>query len=75
MNYRKWTSSDLDFIKNNCSIMKDNELAQQLSVITGDNITVAMIRNQRRKAGLSKNRGRKPQKLISNSNSVSSENN
>ena len=64
MNYRKWTSNDLEFIKNNSNTMKDSELAQQLSASTGNDITVAMIRNQRRKAGLSKNRGRKPQILV-----------
>jgi len=58
--YKKWTEAEKNFIKDSINIMSDNELANKLSQMTGENISVAMIRRQRRKFGISKPRGRKP---------------
>jgi hypothetical protein len=68
-NYKKWTTSETDFIKNNHLVMSDEKLALKLSEMTGQNITTAMIRRQRRKLVIRKSRGRPPK------NKVASENN
>jgi len=68
-NYKKWTTSETDFIKNNHLVMSDEKLASKLSEMTGQNITTAMIRRQRRKLVIRKSRGRPPK------NKVASENN
>jgi len=56
--YRKWTTTEIDFIKNNHESIPDELLASRLSQITNTNITTAMVRRQRRKLKLSKKRGR-----------------
>jgi hypothetical protein len=56
--YKKWTDSEIDYIKNNHSIICDEQLACKLSEITSQNVTTAMVRRQRRKLKLSKPRGR-----------------
>ena len=61
--YKKWTDSEIEFIKNNHVSTPDEELAVKLSQITNHNITTAMIRRQRRKLKLQKPRGR-PNKSI-----------
>lgn len=58
MNYRKWTKEDLEFIKNNTGTLSDHAIASKLGEMTGSNISVAMVRTQRRKIGLKKIRGR-----------------
>lgn len=55
--YKKWKTEEIDFIRNNY-VTKDEELAAKLSQLTGDNITVSMVRRQRRKLSLNKPRGR-----------------
>lgn len=57
-NYKKWTSAETDFINNNHQIFCDEQLASKLSQMTGQNITTAMVRRQRRKLSLKKSRGR-----------------
>lgn len=57
-NYKKWTESELSFLRDNHTIMNDIELGTKLSQITGQNISTAMIRRQRRKLNIKKNRGR-----------------
>ena len=57
-NYKKWAPSEIDYIQNNHNILCDEVLAVKLSQITGQNITTAMVRRQRRKLKLSKPRGR-----------------
>lgn len=56
--YKKWNDSEIDYIRNNHSTVCDEELAVKLSQITGQNVSTAMIRRQRRKLKLSKQRGR-----------------
>lgn len=57
-NYKKWTTTETDFINNNHQSMCDEALAKELSSMTGESITTAMVRRQRRKLSLRKNRGR-----------------
>lgn len=61
-NYKKWTSSETDFIKNNHQSLCDEALASKLSQITGQVVSTAMVRRQRRKLALKKSRGR-PRKI------------
>lgn len=56
--YKKWTDTEIDYIRNNHSIICDEQLAAKLSEITGQTVSTAMIRRQRRKLNLSKPRGR-----------------
>lgn len=59
--YKKWTKEEMDFIANNSSTMKDDEIAAYLNKIDGSRaITVGMVRRQRRKLSISKPRGRRP---------------
>jgi hypothetical protein len=58
MTYKKWTNTDKEFIKNNCFNMSDDELALRLSQLNNSEISVAMVRTQRRKLGIQKKRGR-----------------
>jgi hypothetical protein len=62
-NYKKWTNSEIDYIQNNHTLLCDEALASKLSQMTGQNITTAMVRRQRRKLSLKKNRGR-PKKVL-----------
>lgn len=62
-NYKKWTNSELEFVKENHANMNDLELSVKLSQMTGQNISTAMIRRQRRKLSIKKQRGR-PKKNI-----------
>ncbi len=56
--YKKWTDSEVEFIKNNHNTLPDEVLAVKLSQITGQNVSTAMVRRQRRKLSLKKPRGR-----------------
>jgi hypothetical protein len=57
-NYKKWTGSELEYIQNNHATLCDEGLAASLSKMTGQNISTAMVRRQRRKLSLKKSRGR-----------------
>jgi hypothetical protein len=61
-NYKKWNDAELQFIRDNLSVCADGELANKLSGMTGENISQAMVRRQRRKLGVNKQRGR-PRKI------------
>jgi hypothetical protein len=56
--YKRWADSDLDFIKNNYDKMTDKEMSETLAKISGQSISISMIRRQRRKLQLGRNRGR-----------------
>ena len=63
--YRKWSEDELQFIRDNSGNMKDEELSIKLNEVTGSNdITVAMVRRQRRKLNITKTRGRRTNKVI-----------
>jgi stalled ribosome rescue protein Dom34 len=64
MKYKKWNNKELDFIKNNFTVMSDADLAQKLST-ENEKITICMIRRQRRSIQANKKRGR-PRKTNSN---------
>lgn len=57
-NYKKWSNVEAEFIQKNHGILCDETLASKLSDMTGEKITTAMIRRQRRKLALKKPRGR-----------------
>lgn len=57
-NYKKWTNTEVEFIKNNHQVLCDEALAAKLSQMTNENISTAMVRRQRRKLTLKKSRGR-----------------
>lgn len=67
-NYKKWSDAEKSFIKDNVNNYSDNELAAKLSQMTGENISTAMIRRQRRKFGVAKPRGRR-KKIVNNTSS------
>lgn len=71
-NYKKWTVSELDYIQNNHTLLCDESLAASLSKMTGQNISTAMVRRQRRKLALKKSRGR-PKKVRPVGNSANVE--
>lgn len=59
--YKKWTKEEMDFVANNSKNMKDEEIAGYLNKIDSTRqITVGMVRRQRRKMSISKPRGRRP---------------
>ena len=70
-NYKKWTDTETAFINNNHVVMCDENLASKLSQMTGQTITTAMVRRQRRKLALKKPRGR-PRKVVVGEGSVDS---
>lgn len=57
-NYKKWTNTETDFIRNNHQSLCDESLAKELTSMTGQDVTTAMVRRQRRKLALKKARGR-----------------
>jgi len=56
--HRYWQEEDIEFIKNNSPLMPDSVVAMTLSKITGYHISTDMVRAQRRKLKIVKNRGR-----------------
>ena len=56
--YKKWTDAEIQFISDNLKVFSDKEIAIKLSNMTGENITFGMVRRQRRKIGVQKQRGR-----------------
>jgi arginine repressor len=71
-NYKKWTDTELKYIEDNEKLLSDEELSAKLSQMTGQNVTTAMIRRQRRKLGISKPRGRRPKNRVVPDNTVES---
>lgn len=70
-NYKKWTESELNFVRDNHATMNDLELSAKLSQMTGQNISTAMIRRQRRKLSIKKNRGRPKKVSVINDTAIS----
>jgi hypothetical protein len=63
-NYKKWTDAELKFIEDNQTLLSDEELSVKLSQMTGQTISTAMIRRQRRKLGIKKPKGRRPKNRV-----------
>lgn len=55
---KRWKQSEIDFVKNNASLMKDSEIAIKLTKITGRRITVDAVRKKRQLLGIKKEHGR-----------------
>ena len=70
--YKKWNDTEIDYIRNNHSVVCDEDLAVKLSEITGQSVSTAMIRRQRRKLKLSKPRGRPSKNKVSSETQASS---
>ena len=56
--YKKWSDAEVQFVKDNLNLLADGVLASKLSEMTGETISQAMVRRQRRKLGVNKPRGR-----------------
>lgn len=74
-NYKKWTNTETDFIRNNHKSMCDEALAKELTSMTGQDVTTAMVRRQRRKLSLKKERGRPRKNSNTQLNSLDSNHN
>ena len=62
--YKKWTKEEMEFIANNSRTMRDEEIASYLNKIDGTRqISVGMIRRQRRKLAIVKPRGRRKKEV------------
>lgn len=72
--YKKWTDTEIDYINNNYQLLNDELLASKLTQMTGQNITTAMVRRQRRKLNIKKSRGR-PSKCVKVENTFSDNDN
>lgn len=56
--YKKWSETELSYIKQHYSSFADKIIAKNLSDMTGENITSSMIRRQRRNLAIGKPKGR-----------------
>jgi len=63
---KKWTIEEENYLKANANDFKDEELAKELTNITGKKFTKIAIRRKRQKLGLVKARGRGKSEVISN---------
>jgi hypothetical protein len=61
-NYKKWSSAEKEYIRENCEAHSDKYIASEMSRIRGENITSDMIRQQRRKMRVIKKKGRPKKK-------------
>lgn len=69
--YKKWSDAEIGYIRDNINVLNDGELANKLSIMTGENITYGMVRRQRRKLGIVKKRGRpRKNKVVESLDSV-----
>lgn len=68
--YHKWTETELQYLRDNHTVLSDEEIANNLSKILNGNITTAMIRRQRRKLTLKKSRGRRPKNRVATSDTT-----
>lgn len=57
-NYKKWSDAEKSFIRDNIGDFTDNEIALKLTSMTGEPVSISMIRSQRRKLGIVKSKGR-----------------
>ena len=58
MVYKKWSDSELSYIKHHYLKYSDKIISQKLSEMTGQNITSSMVRRQRRNLKIEKSKGR-----------------
>ena len=60
MKYKKWSDTELSYIKHHSSDIPDKYIAQKMSEMGGQTITADMIRRQRRNLKIVKSKGRPP---------------
>jgi len=65
-NYKRWSSAEKNFIRDNCGTLSDKKIAAKMCEISGERITSDMIRQQRRKMQVIKKKGRPRKKDIIN---------
>lgn len=65
---QKWTSYELEYIRNHAGTTIDKDLAEQLSAISGREISESAVRKKRQKLGLKKNHGRGKCSLVKDNN-------
>ena len=54
----KWTEDEKDYIRENAATMKDIDIAGNLTIKSGRNITLDAVRKVRQQLGIIKQRGR-----------------
>ena len=62
--YKKWKIEELNYIKKNFEKIKDKDLVSLFNKKFGSEITIDMLRRQRRKLGARKTRGRLKQLFL-----------
>ena len=60
MKYKKWSDTELSYIKHHSADIPDKYIAQKMSEMGGQTITADMIRRQRRNLKIVKRKGRPP---------------
>lgn len=60
MKYKKWSDTELSYIKHHSADIPDKYIAQQMTEMGGTTITADMVRRQRRNLKIIKNKGRPP---------------
>jgi len=53
-----WTDEEKDFVRDNASTMKDEDMAKELSKLANRTVTLQSVRKCRQKLGIKKKRGR-----------------
>ena len=54
----KWTEDEKEYIRNNAATMKDVEIADELTIMSGRCVTLDAVRKVRQKLGIMKKPGR-----------------
>jgi len=54
----KWTEEEKNYIRDNAATLKDKELAEKLTTLSGRSVTLDAVRKVRQKLGISKMPGR-----------------
>jgi hypothetical protein len=60
MKYKKWSDTELSYIKHHSADIPDKYIAQKMTEMGGTTITADMIRRQRRNLKIVKSKGRPP---------------
>ena len=58
MKYKKWSETELSYIKHHSTDIPDKYIAEKMSEMGGQSITADMIRRQRRNLKIVKTKGR-----------------
>tara|TARA_R110002020_G_scaffold421801_1_gene630984 strand:- start:331 stop:555 length:225 start_codon:yes stop_codon:yes gene_type:complete len=55
---RKWAEKDLQYIRENAGVLKDRELAAELTQQSGRSVSLGAVRKMRQRLGIEKKGGR-----------------